>query len=109
MTYFASREVEENVARYVDSYRAIPSDMEPHDCKKRGCGYVIKAEETAAYVGTDLIPGALSARAGLGKLPIGKRAGAVGGEGRGAQRALDRLRIMRAEFGAAERVMVFPS
>jgi hypothetical protein len=108
VTYFASREVEENVARFIDAYR-LPTE-EPHDCKKRGCVYVIKAEESAAYVvGTDLIPGAVSARSGLGKLPIGKRPGVVGEEGRGAERALDRLRVMRAQFSAPERLMVFPS
>jgi hypothetical protein len=98
------------VARFVDAYRSLPPNQEPHDCKKRGCVYVITSKETTPnVVASELVPDAVSAYSGLGRLPISKRAGAVGGKERRADRVVDRLRDMREEFAPAGRLMVYPS
>jgi hypothetical protein len=121
MTWFASPEIEANVNRLIAAYRldivergTVPIDPpppdEPHNCAERGCVYVIAAEKDSPFiVGTELLPDEVRSRSELGRLPIRARAGAVGEEGRGRERALDRLLVMRARFSPADRMMVWPS
>lgn len=118
MTIFASPEIEANVNRLIAAYRleciergTVPIDPPPHSCTERGCVYVLKALETPTsnVVRTELVTGEMQSRSESGKLPIGRGAGSVGEEGRGAERALDRLLVMRAQFSPSERLMVWPS
>lgn len=117
MTFFASKQIEENVARLIESYRTttrergtVPIDPFPaeeiHDCVKRGCVYVLKTEEadSEAVVRSGLVRTPVGPKTLLVRQPLGD----VVRESERGHRSVGGLRRLRAELHPGVRLVMWP-
>jgi hypothetical protein len=119
--YFAANVDRAGIARMIDAYKSamrergtvqydtLPPIEEPHNCLKRGCVLVLKAETPEIATVVERTGVRVSAREDVPRLPVKRDDGDLGGKvGRERAGAIYRLRTMRRDFTVGRELRVWP-